>query len=106
MGAGAAPSSLVEPGRGADYRTPGLGCTHLLDATGACDAGDVTERQPIATPEARPVSELLPIIFVVSEDRAVLAELDEDLSRRFGCDFRIVTAASAPAGLAALRTLT
>src|SRR6186997_3177820 len=106
MGAGAAPSSLVEPGRGAVYRTSGLGCTHLLDGTGACDAADVTEGQPIAKREAEPASQLLPIIFVVSEDRSVLAELDEDLSRRFGCDFRIVTAASAPAGLAALRTLT
>ena len=50
-------------------------------------------------------TELLPVIFVVSADAAVVRALDVDLSRRFAADSRIVCAVGVEDGLARLRAL-
>jgi thioredoxin reductase (NADPH) len=47
----------------------------------------------------------LPVIFVIDDDAGVLHALRDDLSRRFGQDFRVIGASSAAAGLATLREL-
>jgi thioredoxin reductase (NADPH) len=47
----------------------------------------------------------LPVIFVIDDDAGVLDALRDDLSRRFGEDFRVTGASSAAAGLATLREL-
>jgi thioredoxin reductase (NADPH) len=47
----------------------------------------------------------LPVIFVIDDDAGVLHALRDDLSRRFGEDFRVTGASSAAAGLATLRDL-
>ena len=47
----------------------------------------------------------LPVIFVLDDDAGVLHALRDDLSRRFGQDFRVIGASSAAAGLATLREL-
>jgi thioredoxin reductase (NADPH) len=46
-----------------------------------------------------------PVLFVVDDDAGVVQALRDDLSRRFGEDFRVIGEPSAAAGLAALRRL-
>ena len=46
-----------------------------------------------------------PVLYVVDDDAGVMHALRDDLSRRFGQDFRVIGAVSATAGLAALREL-
>ncbi len=46
-----------------------------------------------------------PALFVIDDDAGVVHALDDDLSRRFGKDFRVIGASSAAAGLATLRDL-
>ena len=46
-----------------------------------------------------------PVLFVIDDDPGVVRALHDDLSRRFGEDFRVVGASSAAAGLATLRDL-
>ena len=46
-----------------------------------------------------------PVLFVIDDDAGVLHALRDDLSRRFGRDFRVIGESSAVAGLAALRGL-
>ena len=46
-----------------------------------------------------------PVLFVIDDDAGVVHALREDLSRRFGEDFRVIGESSAAAGLAALREL-
>jgi thioredoxin reductase (NADPH) len=46
-----------------------------------------------------------PVLFVIDDDPGVVRALHDDLSRRFGEDFRVIGASSAAAGLATLRGL-
>jgi thioredoxin reductase (NADPH) len=46
-----------------------------------------------------------PVLFVIDDDAGVVRALQDDLSRRFGGDFRVVGASSCAAGLATLRAL-
>jgi thioredoxin reductase (NADPH) len=46
-----------------------------------------------------------PVLFVIDDDPGVVRALHDDLSRRFGEDFRVAGASSAAAGLATLREL-
>ncbi len=46
-----------------------------------------------------------PVLFVIDDDPGVMQTLQDDLSRRFSQDFRIIGQTSALAGLAALREL-
>ena len=46
-----------------------------------------------------------PVLFVIDDDAGVMRALRDDLSRRFGEDFRVIGESSAAAGLAALREL-
>jgi len=46
-----------------------------------------------------------PVLFVIDDDTGVMRALRDDLSRRFGGDFRVIGESSAAAGLAALRGL-
>ena len=46
-----------------------------------------------------------PILFVIDDDAGVMRALRDDLSRRFGEDFRVIGEQSAAAGLATLREL-
>ena len=46
-----------------------------------------------------------PVLFVIDDDAGVVQALRDDLSRRFGEDFRVIGESSAAAGLAALRRL-
>ncbi len=46
-----------------------------------------------------------PVLFVIDDDAGVVRALRDDLSRRFGEDFRVTGASSAAAGLAMLREL-
>ena len=46
-----------------------------------------------------------PVLFGIDNDAGVVRALRNDLTRRFGEDFRVITESSAAAGLAALRTL-
>ena len=46
-----------------------------------------------------------PVLFVIDDDAGVLHALRDDLSRRFGRDFRVIGESSAVAGLAVLRGL-
>src|SRR5215469_11297129 len=46
-----------------------------------------------------------PVLFVIDDDAGVVHALRDDLSRRFGRDFRIMGESSAAAGLSALRGL-
>jgi hypothetical protein len=46
-----------------------------------------------------------PVLFVIDDDAGVVHALQEDLSRRFGEDFRVIGESSAGAGLAMLRKL-
>ncbi len=46
-----------------------------------------------------------PVLFVIDDDAGVMHALRDDLSRRFGEDFRVLGELSAVAGLAALRNL-
>ena len=46
-----------------------------------------------------------PILFVLDDDAGVVHALRDDLSRRFGEDFRVIGESSAAAGLARLREL-
>ena len=46
-----------------------------------------------------------PILFVLDDDAGVVHALRDDLSRRFGEDFRVIGESSAAAGLATLREL-
>jgi thioredoxin reductase (NADPH) len=47
----------------------------------------------------------LPVLFVIDDDAGVVRALKDDLSRRFGEDFRVIGESSAGAGLAVLRGL-
>jgi thioredoxin reductase (NADPH) len=47
----------------------------------------------------------LPVLFLVDADRAALAATESALARRFGADYRVLTADSAEVGLAALEQL-
>src|SRR5512135_2808130 len=47
-----------------------------------------------------------PVLFVIDDDAGVVHALRDDLSRRFGEDFRIIGESSAATGLATLRKLT
>jgi len=51
----------------------------------------------------RPASQ--PVLFVIDDDAGVVSALRDDLTRRFGRDFRVMGESSAAAGLAALRGL-
>ena len=53
--------------------------------------------------EGKPTSP--PVLFVIDDDTGVMTALRDDLSRRFGRDFRVVAESSAAAGLAVLRGL-
>src|SRR6266566_7992625 len=55
------------------------------------------------TPEGQRMS--LPVLFVIDDDAGVVHALRDDLSRRFGEDFRVIGDSSAAAGLATLREL-
>jgi thioredoxin reductase (NADPH) len=46
-----------------------------------------------------------PVLFVIDDDPEVVRALHDDLSRRFGKDFRVIGESSAAAGLATLREL-
>jgi thioredoxin reductase (NADPH) len=46
-----------------------------------------------------------PVLFVIDDDAGVVHALQDDLSRRFGEDFRVMGESSASAGLASLRGL-
>src|SRR5215468_9173231 len=46
-----------------------------------------------------------PVLFVIDNDAGVVRALRDDLTRRFGGDFRVIADSSAAAGLAALRRL-
>jgi thioredoxin reductase (NADPH) len=46
-----------------------------------------------------------PVLFVIDDDAGVRRALRDDLSRRFGGDFRVIAVSSAAAGLTALRGL-
>jgi thioredoxin reductase (NADPH) len=46
-----------------------------------------------------------PVLFVIDDDAGVVHALRDDLSRRFGGDFRVIGESSVDAGLAALREL-
>jgi len=46
-----------------------------------------------------------PVLYVIDDDAGVTRALRDDLSRRFGQDFRVIGEASATAGLATLREL-
>jgi thioredoxin reductase (NADPH) len=46
-----------------------------------------------------------PVLFVIDDDPEVVRALHDDLSRRFGKDFRVIGESSAAAGLATLRDL-
>ena len=46
-----------------------------------------------------------PVLLAVDEDPQALDALDQALTRRFGADYRVVTAASAADGLAAIERL-
>jgi thioredoxin reductase (NADPH) len=46
-----------------------------------------------------------PVIFVIDDDARVAAALRDDLSRRFGRDFRLIAETSAASGLDILREL-
>ena len=46
-----------------------------------------------------------PVLFVIDDDAGVVRALRDDLSRRFGEDFRVIGESSAAAGLAMLREL-
>jgi thioredoxin reductase (NADPH) len=46
-----------------------------------------------------------PVLFVIDDDTGVVQALRDDLSRRFGEDFRVIGETSAAAGLAVLREL-
>jgi thioredoxin reductase (NADPH) len=46
-----------------------------------------------------------PVLFVIDDDPGVMHALRDDLSRRFGADFRVIGETSAAAGLAVLREL-
>ena len=46
-----------------------------------------------------------PVLFAIDDDSGVVHALSDDLSRRFGGDFRIIGESSAAAGLATLRDL-
>jgi thioredoxin reductase (NADPH) len=46
-----------------------------------------------------------PVLFVIDDDAGVVHALRDDLSRRFGEDFRVIGESSAAAGLATLREL-
>jgi len=58
-----------------------------------------TESTAGRKPRARPV------LLVIDDDVGVVQALRDDLSRRFGEDFRVVSESSAATGLAALRRL-
>jgi thioredoxin reductase (NADPH) len=55
----------------------------------------------LATTQARD----RPVLFLIDDDAGVVRALREDLSRRFGQDFRVIGEASATAGLKTLRDL-
>ena len=46
-----------------------------------------------------------PVLFAIDDDAGVVAALQDDLTRRFGGDFRVIGESSAAAGLATLRGL-
>jgi CheY-like chemotaxis protein len=46
-----------------------------------------------------------PVLLVIDDDAGVVRALRDDLSRRFGKDFRVIGESSAAAGLAVLRAL-
>ncbi len=46
-----------------------------------------------------------PVLFVIDDDPEVVRALHDDLSRRFGKDFRVIGESSAAAGLTTLRQL-
>jgi thioredoxin reductase (NADPH) len=46
-----------------------------------------------------------PVLFVIDDDAGTARTLREDLARRFGEDFRVISETSAPAGLSVLRGL-
>ncbi|HEY3034594.1 MAG TPA: hypothetical protein VGJ54_08050, partial [Streptosporangiaceae bacterium] len=46
-----------------------------------------------------------PVLFAIDDDVGVVAALQDDLTRRFGGDFRVIGESSAAAGLATLRGL-
>ena len=46
-----------------------------------------------------------PVLFMIDDDAGVVHALQDDLSRRFGGDFRVIGESSAAAGLATLRGL-
>jgi hypothetical protein len=47
-----------------------------------------------------------PVLFVIDNDTGVMGALRDDLSRRFGGDFRVIGESWRAAGLVALRQLT
>jgi hypothetical protein len=46
-----------------------------------------------------------PVLFVIDDDAGVVHALRDDLSRRFGEDFRVIAESPAAAGLGVLRQL-
>jgi DNA-binding NarL/FixJ family response regulator len=47
-----------------------------------------------------------PVLFVIDDDAGMVGALGEDLSRRFGSDFRVIGETSVTTGLATLGRLT
>ena len=58
---------------------------------------------PEAVADGKPTSR--PVLFVIDDEAGVVRALTDDLTRRFGADFRVVGESSVGAGLAVLRRL-
>ena len=59
---------------------------------------------PVRTAEGERMS-LPPVLFVIDDDAGTARALREDLTRRFGEDFRVISETTAAAGLSVLRGL-
>src|SRR5215475_10255016 len=64
----------------------------------------VPQPAPVRTAEGERMS-LPPVLFVIDDDAGTARALREDLARRFGEDFRVISETKAAAGLSALRGL-
>src|SRR5215475_4254411 len=64
----------------------------------------VPQPAPVRTAEGERMS-LPPVLFVIDDDAGTARALREDLARRFGEDFRVISETTAAAGLSVLRGL-
>lgn len=67
------------------------------------NAGSVRASPPEGTAEPKPRAR--PVLFLIDDDPGVVRALQDDLSRRFGEDFRVLGESSAASALTALRRL-